>query len=221
MDNDGRAIRCSQWYGASGPDEGLRLPDSKIAEGIIEREVKMGLCTLENPSDLKSARWPKQVIRYAGPDCFQKRPNYMGGGQGPSTSEIFSLYGIHLNPGDPKRELKIRQFRERLVYQDANKQPITPMMLIYKTCEEFFSTISSLVMDKLDPEDVDSKGEDHIYDEVCHICMARPIGAHKPAPRKTNAQRIIDSVEQRFDEEALPWAQASEPGEGGFDGERW
>lgn len=30
-------------------------------------------------------------------------------------------------------------------------------------------------MDELKPEDIDTDQEDHIYDEACHICMARPL----------------------------------------------
>lgn len=206
MDNDGRALRFSEWYGASGPDTGLRLADSQVAEGIVEREVKLGLCTLDNPSDLTSGRWKQQIMRLAGPDCFAKRPDYKGGGQGATTAEEFGKFGIHLIPGDPKRELKIRQFRERIRYLDAERKPITPMLLVYKTtCRDFFRTIPSLVMDKNKPEDIDTGGEDHQYDEACHICMARPLSAELTIEPKTFFAQIAAQVEQGIMEpEGIP-----------------
>lgn len=161
VDNDGRVYRFAEWYGWTGTaNQGIRLEDSEIANGIIERESKMGL-------DQSMVQY-----RYAGPDCFNKKPDYKGGGQIPSTAEVFANYGIMLIPGDPKREIKIRQFRERL---RVPKDGTPPMMLIYDTCEQFIRTIPNIVMDEKHIEDVDTDGEDHIYDESCHICMARPL----------------------------------------------
>ena len=212
MDNDGRGIRFAEWYGASGPNEGLRLADSKVAEGIVEREAKLGLCSLTNPADLTSGVWTKQIIRKAGPDCFAKRPDYKGGGQGPPTSEDFAKYGIYLTPGDPRRELKIRQFRERLLVREGE----SPMMLVYKTCKDFFRTVSSLVMDKNRPEDIDSDGEDHQYDEAAFFCMARPLSAYVEPPPKTGPQHIVDNVERVYTEDVLPWEIKQGEDEGGF-----
>jgi hypothetical protein len=216
-DNDGRALRFNEWYGASGPDQGLRLGDSEVAEGIIDREVKLGLAHFSTSGDYRSVSWDRQVIRYAGPDCFAKRPDYKGGGQGPSTAEVFAQYGIYLMPGDPDRVLRIRQFRERLRARDGER----PMMLIYKSCKDFFRTVGSLVMDKNRPEDIDSDGEDHQYDEACFLCMARPLSAWTPEVPKTGPQRIIEAAEQRFTPDVLPWELSPETGEGFFEGEKW
>ena len=163
-DADGRLYRAARWYGWDGtPDQGLRMADSEIAKGIIEREQKMGI-------------WGKRITRKAGPDCFQRKPNYRGGGQGPSTAEIFRNEGLELIPGDPDRMLKIRQFRERIKVPEASAMP---MMLINENDDDFWRTIPNLVMDEHNLEDVDTDTEDHIYDEVCHICMARPLAVKK------------------------------------------
>lgn len=169
VDADGRVYRFSEWYGFTGaPDTGLQLADSQIAEGIKERE-----------RDLKIT--DRSIIRLAGPDCWSKKPRYDGTGKGPSTAEVFLGYNIILIKGDPARNTKIRQFRERLrVPEDGN----LPMMVVYDTCTQFVRTVPALVMDKNNIEDVDTTGEDHIYDEACHICMARPIAMDGP-PKRT------------------------------------
>ena len=161
VDTADTLIRCAEWYGWDGktPDVGLRLTDEQIAEGILEREAKLGL-------------QGRDIIRLAGPDCWNRKPNYLGGGQGPSTAEVFRDKGIRLRPGDPSRTLKIRQFRSRLARQGPLDQP---RLLVYSTCRHFIRTIPALCMDELNPEDVDTDAEDHVYDEACHICMARPI----------------------------------------------
>lgn len=181
VDNDGRVYRFSRWYGCSGtPDEGLRLADSQIAEGIKEREERMGLAG-------------KDIIRLAGPDCWNKKPSYDGKGQGPPTAEVFAQYGLYLIKGDPNREVKIRQLRERLrLPLDGNM----PMMMVYNTDEEFKRCMASLIMDKNNIEDVDTKGEDHIYDEVCHIVMARPMKMPKERQLRNFADIRIDAMEE-------------------------
>jgi len=162
MDNDGRVYRFAEWYGWNGqPNEGLRMPDSEIAEGIHQREAEMGLAG-------------RRFVRYAGPDCFAKKPNYQGGGQGPSTAETFAASGLMLQPGDPDRASKIRQFRERLRVRVGVRGQLLerPMLLIYKTCKQFVRTIPALCVDDSNPEDIDTEQEDHVYDEACHIAMA-------------------------------------------------
>ena len=174
LDRDNRLYRFDEWYGWNGiPDMGLRMTDSEIATGIREKEEKMGL---------KGA----EILRLADPTCFNAKPNYKGGGQGPSTYEEFLRQGITILPGDANRKLKIRQFHERL------RQPADgtrPMMQIYRHCESFIRTVPLLQSDTKNMEDIDTRGEDHIYDEACHVCMTRPIGVFDETSRK------------RFDEE--------------------
>jgi hypothetical protein len=136
----------------------------------------------------------REIIRLAGKDCFNKKPDYMGGGQGPATADEFDAwatnpkncpedYSLSLLPGDVKRELKIKQFRNRLTVPmmegpDGVKVPSgeMPMLVVYENCVDFIRTIPALCLEDMTGEDLDKKQEDHIYDEACHICMARPIG---------------------------------------------
>jgi hypothetical protein len=169
VDNDNRVYRCAEWYGWDGvtPNVGQRLTDERIAEGIIEREKKLGI---DNRS----------IKRICDPTCFNKKPNYQGGGQGPSTSEIMEGIGkkhdheLKFYPGDADRKIKIRRFRSRLdPPDDTNK---LPMLVVYNTCKHFIRTIPDLCMDELTMEDLEDGQEDHLYDESCHICMDRPEG---------------------------------------------
>jgi hypothetical protein len=179
-DNDGRVYRFGEWYGWEGiPNRGMRMTDDQIAMGIKEREADLGITE-------------QRVLRLAGPDCFQKRPDYKGGGQGPSTAEVFARHGLFLAPGDVDRKHKIRAFRDRLqIPRDGSR----PMMQIYSTCSQFIRTIPLLQADIKDVEDVDTTGEDHVYDEACHICMARP----RSIPVEEVYQRQIEDRYQPLD----------------------
>lgn len=193
VDSAGTLLRCGEWYGWDGatPDVGLRLTDEQIAEGIIEREQGLGIAGRHN-----------EIRRLAGPDCWSKKPDYQGGGQGPSTEEVFRQvgkrhnYNLQLRPGDPSRELKIRQFRSRLARQGPDNQPA---LLVYNTCRHFCRTIPALTMDELKPEDVDTEQEDHIYDEACHICMARPIALSDIEMREIERAKQRESRRQELD----------------------
>jgi hypothetical protein len=178
VDADGRLYRLAEWYGSNGsPNQGLRLTDSQIAAGICEHEQRLGL---------KGRR----ITRLCGPDCFAKKPDYRGGGQGPSTAEVFAGAGLFLSPGDPSRTAKIRQFHERLRPRDDGP----PMLQVYDTCLDFIRTIPLLTTDRHNVEDIDTTGEDHIYDEACHACMARPLAPGRGKTAERPAARLIDAV---------------------------
>ncbi|MEF3697424.1 terminase large subunit domain-containing protein [Desulfolutivibrio sp.] len=196
VDADGRLYRFAEWYGFTGtPGQGLRMTDPLIAQGIRDREHRMGVAA-------------RTILRLAGPDCFAKKPDYRGGGQGPSTAEEFARHGVFLAPGDPSRRLKIRQFHERL--RPCGDMP--PMLQVYDTCEQFLRTIPLLTADRHNVEDIDTTGEDHIYDEACHVCMARPLAlcAARPA---TESGRIIETLLAPVDEgrEDTPHQDTEEP----------
>ncbi len=179
VDNDGRIIRFDELYGFNGtPNEGLRLPDSSVAELIIEREKEFRVDGID-----------RSFIRISGNDIFNKKPDYKGGGQGKSTSEVFSEHGLHFNPGDALRTLKMRQFRERLKVKKSDGRP---SLYIYAKCKQFIRTIPNMVMDTKSYEDVDTEGEDHIYDETCNLCMARPITIEEP-------EKVVSEVDERLD----------------------
>ena len=191
VDQDGRVIRFSEWYGWNGTsNEGLRLPDTDIAEGIVSREKELGITG-------------RSIIRLAGHDCFSKKPDYKGGGQGPPTSEVFVPYGLFLSKGDSTRELKIRAFRERL---RLPKDGTAPMMLICRNCEQFIRTIPNLIMDENKIEDVDTKGEDHIWDEACHIMMARPMPQPRALSHATSYDKRLDALKSPVTDEYEDYA---------------
>lgn len=191
VDADNRLYLFAEWYGWNGKeDEGLRLEDSVIAEGINEREQALGLSSDK-----------QRIIRLSGPDCFAKKPDYKGGGQGPSTAEVFASKGIFLTAGDPSRHLKLRQFRERLRVEYVNGTARRPMLVIHEDCKHFRRTIPALSMgDPPNDEDIDTTQEDHIYDAVCHAVMARPLSlAMAPEKRSIHDTRIDRLIEGQDD----------------------
>lgn len=48
------------------------------------------------------------------------------------------------------------------------------MLFTFSTCRDFIRTIPVMQHDPKHAEDLDTKGEDHIADEVRYACMSRP-----------------------------------------------
>ena len=55
------------------------------------------------------------------------------------------------------------------------------MFYCFDTCKHFIRTIPSLVYDEKDVEDINTDGEDHIYDMARYVFMESPIS---PKQRK-------------------------------------
>ena len=61
------------------------------------------------------------------------------------------------------------------------------MFYVFNTCRHFIRTVPALIYSETQVEDVDTKMEDHIYDEWRYVCMARPI-----APRPKTIRKHVD-----------------------------
>ncbi len=178
VDQDGRLYLFSELYGAmpGGMDVGLRQTDAEIAERIVAHEKREGI----------SGRF---ITRLCDPTCFNRKPDYRGGGQGPSTAEVFAQAGLQMAPGDANRKLKFRQLHQRLRVMPGQM----PMFVVYNSCSDFIRTVQLMQVDPHDTEEIDSRLEDHAVDSVCHAVMARPIGASASGPSPVKVGTLEDS----------------------------
>lgn len=143
----GAMIRYREWYGAAGPNEGLRMKVADIAQGIKAREREE----------------PKMDFRVADPACWKSEG-------GPSIAEAMIREGVAFRQADNSRVSGWSQLRDRL----DGDEDAGPMLYAFDTCADFIRTIPALQHDPHKPEDVDSDGEDHAGDEARYACMARP-----------------------------------------------
>lgn len=151
----GSLIRYREWYGASGPNKGIKLPNEEIAAGIKLREE-----TGENIT-----------FSVADPAIFATQG-------GPSIAEVMAKNGVSFRRGDNSRLAGWNQLRSRLIGQDG-----IPYLYVFDSCVEFIRTFPALQHDERRPEDLDTNGEDHIGDEARYVAMSRPYS--RPAPVKT------------------------------------
>lgn len=66
------------------------------------------------------------------------------------------------------------------------------MLYVFSTCKHFIRTVPNLVYDEKNVEDIDTDGEDHIYDELRYVCMKNPIS---PRPRKAPPLVVYDPLD--------------------------
>lgn len=164
-DKDGRLYHIRELYGCASDGHGQVLPDTgvmwtakRIAEEIarIERE------------DPNLAGRP--ITGVADPAIFQR-----DGGE--SVGELMESGRVYWDKGDNTRLAGKQQFHNRLAFGDDGR----PMLYVFSTCRHFIRTIPALVYSTVNVEDVDTAGEDHIYDAARYVLMEVPCAAPQRA----------------------------------------
>ena len=153
-------VRYREWYGASAPNKGLKLPADAVAKEVVRRET-----------DGKGFREP---IAYGilDPSAFQVV-------SGPSIGETFARQGVYFRRADnsrvstPKRMGGWDQVRWRL----RGDEDGDPMMFFVDHCRDAIRTLPMQQHDENRPEDLDTEGEDHAVDDIRYACMSRPFGS--------------------------------------------
>lgn len=159
----GAMVKYAEWYGASGPNKGLKLTADLVAEGIRNRERE------------HSGR-----IRYGVAD-----PSIYIRDGGPSIAESMVVKGVSWRRADNKRKAGAEIMRQRLVGEGGR-----PMLYFADVCEDSIRTIPVLQHDDDDAEDVDTEAEDHAYDETRYACMSRPWLPRIPSPAGSGLPKL-------------------------------
>lgn len=97
-----------------------------------------------------------------------------------SVAALMGREGVHWSRGDHDRMAGLMQVHHRLALDDEG----VPMLYVFNTCRHFIRTVPNLVYDQTDVEDVDTDGEDHIYDQLRYVCMENPISPRPQAKRR-------------------------------------
>jgi hypothetical protein len=148
----GALVRYREWYGASGPNVGIKLTAEAVARGIKEREKG-------------------DTITYGVLD-----PAAFAVDGGPSIAQMMAREGVLFRPADNKRVSQKGalsgwdQMRTRMVGDIEGR----PMLYVFETCRDFIRTVPVLQHDPDRPEDLNTDGEDHVADEARYACMSRP-----------------------------------------------
>ena len=165
----GALIKYREWYGASEPNIGLKLPAEAVAQGIVEREAG------DYDRDAKQS-----LVRYGVLD-----PAAFAEDGGPSIAERMRRAGASFRRADNARVAQRGamggwdQLRSRLAGIDGR-----PMIYFFATCVDTIRTLPALQHDEARPEDVDTNSEDHAADETRYAVLSRPMTRLLPVAPK-------------------------------------
>ena len=166
VDRDGVIYRILELYGCTGePNEGIKWPPDKQFKKIAEIEK-------EHPY-LRG----KQIFGVADPSIWDAS-------RGISVAEVAERYGVYFEPGDNARIPGWMQCHYRLAFDEEGY----PRMYVFKNCKAFIRTIPLMMFSETNPEDLDTKLEDHVADEWRYFCMTRPVRPFIPDEGGTQAQ---------------------------------
>ena len=164
VDYDGVLYRIMEMYGCTQtPDEGVKWSPDEQFKRISDFE--------------RQHPWLKDrkiVDSVADPAIWDSS-------RGISIAETAEKYGIYFSPGDNQRIPGWMQVHYRLQF-DQNGYA---RMYVFNNCKAFIRTMPLMMYSETQPEDLDTKLEDHCPDEVRYMCMSRPISPIIPVETKT------------------------------------
>ena len=162
IDPYGRIFHIREYYGCNGvPNMGIKIEPHEIAAKIREIE--------NTDENLKGRR----IIGVADPSIYDES-------RGESIARMMekSPNFIYFTPADNTRIAGKMQVHYRLRFSENGEA----MFYCFNTCRNFIRTIPSLVYSKSNVEDVDTAGEDHIYDMFRYVLMMHKITPPKALP---------------------------------------
>lgn len=155
----GTHIRIAEWYGWTGePNEGLRLLPSSIAEGIkdAEEQLREYLC--------------QHVYIEPGP----ADNTVFDAARGKSVADQMSDRGIYWERSDKRPGSRVAGVKLFKTMLDATlKNSIEdPHFYVFDTCRQWLRTVPPLPRDSKKPDDVNTKVEDHAWDETRYMLLS-------------------------------------------------
>jgi hypothetical protein len=167
-----RMYHFRELYGCTEqPNTGVRWEPRKIAREIARIEA-------EDPN-LKD----RHIIGIADPAIWAED-------NGESIAAMMERERVYFDRGDNKR----LPGKMELHYRFAFDQYKRPMLYIFKTCRNFIRTVPNLVYSETNPEDVDTDGEDHIYDMTRYVAMENPIAPTEAKERAIKQYNPLDDT---------------------------
>jgi hypothetical protein len=103
---------------------------------------------------------------------------------------------IALIRADNSRVIGWGRMREYLKPFTDESNRLTAKFLVTASCKNFIRTISGLIHDEINPEDLDTAGEDHPQDEARYALMSRPRIPVLPPPPATPAEDFWKRVKK-------------------------
>lgn len=161
------------WMRWRATDEGYTAPFCTLwaarnpvtRQIVVYREAYQAGLTLTRQADLiKDMTLPdeKITIHYGDPAMWQRKNM---DGRAYSSADQYRDRGVYLTKADNDRIAGKRKVDEAL----ADLPNGEPGLVFFSTCTNITDQLGTLARDTLNPEDVDTDGEDHAYDTLRYL----------------------------------------------------
>lgn len=175
VDHERRMYRIRELYGCTGtPNTGVQWEPAHVAREIRRIEA-------EDPN-LRG----RKIYGVGDPAIWQSDGTE-------SIGALMERERVYFERGDHNRIAGKMQVHHRLAFDGDGR----PMLYVFTTCRHFIRTVPNLVYDETDVEDIDTDGEDHIYDELRYVCMKNPISPPAAAEPKGRPYSPLDTEADR------------------------
>jgi len=184
---------CDYGYGSySGVLWFAVSPDEQI---IVYRELYCSKVLATDLADMiLDAEADDGNIKYGVLDSslWHKR-----GDTGPSLAEQMIMKGCRWRPSDRSKGSRVsgkNEIHRRLQVDEFTEEP---RLVFFNTCTNTVSQLPSIPLDKKNPEDVDTRAEDHLYDALRYGIMSRPrfsIFDYDPMGRPSSSMPMADAT---------------------------
>lgn len=173
VDPDGRLYRILELYGCEKdqPDVGVRWTVDRQFEEIRR---------IENEHPWLAGH---QIEGVADPAIWAENG-------GVSIADVAARKHVFFQKGDNARIPGWLQLHYRMAFDENGY----PMLYVFENCKAFIRTIPTLIYDEHMPEDLDTKGEDHVADESRYMCMLNPI---TPPLKQADPPRQYDPLDRQ------------------------
>jgi hypothetical protein len=162
---------------------------------IIYRELYVSKVLATDLADMVSDLESEDgTIRYGVLDssCWHRR-----GDIGPSLAEQMIQRGCRWKPSDRSAGSRVagkNEMHRRLQIDEFTEEP---RLQIFNNCTHIIAQLPVLPLDKRNPEDINTKSEDHLYDAIRYGIMSRPrfsIWDYDPAKSRPSTFAPADST---------------------------
>lgn len=178
VDHSRRIYRIREYYGCTDtPNTGVRMDAALVARKIREIE--------EDDPNLKG----RYITRVADPAIW-------GTQTGESVAQLFAGEDVYFKKAEHARIDGKMQIHHRLAFDEEGK----PLLYVFNTCRHFIRTIPNLVYDDKNVEDINTDGEDHIYDELRYMCMEYVISPKPKASPKLIVYDPLSTDDVQYDD---------------------
>ncbi len=160
FNEEGKCYVIKEYYGWNGTtNQGARLEPYAIAHNIRE---------IEQQDEMLKDR---TILGTADPSIWDKS-------RGESIARIMGKHPYYLNfkPGNNDRLSGLMQFHYRMHFDENGEC----LFQVFKDCKHTIRTLPALVYDDKKVEDIDTDGEDHIYDAIRYGLMEYVVAPRKP-----------------------------------------